>query len=81
MGIRGYLDKLMRWLAATDGEAEPAPRHERREAAHERHRAGGPGWNEHDRLPNGPEGMPISEAGYVDPVVFGAAPDGRNGPA
>jgi len=47
------LDKIRRTLfgGPTDGDAEPAPRHDRREAGRERHSAtGDPAWEEADRI-------------------------------
>ncbi len=47
------LDKIKRALfgAPTDGDAQPAPRHDRREAGRERHReTGDPAWEESDRI-------------------------------
>jgi len=47
------LDKIKRALfgVPTEGEAEPASRHDRREAGRERHReTGDPAWEEGDRI-------------------------------
>ena len=50
MSLRSMIKRV---LARTqdDSEAEPAPRHERREAGRERHNeTGEPAWEESDRL-------------------------------
>lgn len=47
------LGKIKRALfgAPADGEPDPAPRHDRREAGRERHRdTGEPAWEEDDRI-------------------------------
>ena len=60
MSLRSIIKRV---LARTqdDSEAEPAPRHERREAGRERHHeTGEPAWEESDRLDEPPGvGKPI----------------------
>ena len=50
MSLRSTLKRLLGG-APLDAEAEPAPRHERREAGRDRHHeTGEPAWEEDDRI-------------------------------
>lgn len=63
------LGAIARFLRSEYEKGGLAPRRERRRAARERHRRGGELWTASDRHLTEPEGMPISEASYVEPVV------------
>jgi hypothetical protein len=65
-------DVIRRWLSP---EPEPVPhdRHARREAARERHAAGGPGWSEEDRVPE----ESSTEVADLDPTWAGTGSSHR----